>query len=201
MAALLVLVAAACSDDGRTLRPPSADQTTTTAAPDSGEVPSQQPGADGFTVRVDGFLPGAPLPASLTCDGDGQAPVVTWQNVPADAGALALALTDQSADGDVLWLVVGIDPGLAGIEGDDLPPGATTLPNSVGDAAWRPPCLPGGSDAHDFVFTLYALGDAAAVGAGEATTVISDLAGASLSTAAVAGTYPPPAESATSTTG
>ena len=193
LSAMTLLVA--CSDDGRTLREPLDDQTTTTAAAagagtGSTEPPGAVAGTNGFTVRVDGFLPGESLPTPLTCEGEDLAPVVTWQNVPSDAQQLALSMTDPDADGFVHWLVVGLDPLIAGVDGADLPAGATVLRNGDGEAAWAGPCPSAGDPAHDYVFTLYALADTAAVDtAGEPAAVLSDLAGTSLATTTVAGTY------------
>jgi Raf kinase inhibitor-like YbhB/YbcL family protein len=184
---------AGCGGDGRTLRAPSADQTTTTAVPavsDGSEAqPGAQAGAGGFTVRLDGVLPGAPLPASLTCEGGNDAPVLFWQNVPAEAAELAVSVTDPDAGGFVHWLVVGIDPSLAGMDGNDLPPGADALLNDAGEATWFGPCPPPGP-AHDYVFTLYALAEASTFDPlASATEVIGEMAGASLSVSTVTGTF------------
>ena len=190
-----VVTLGSCSDDGRTLREPLDDQTTTRAPAAAADGSSTQPpgavaGTEGFSVRVDGFLPGEAMPVALTCEGDDLPPVVSWQNVPADAQELAISMTDPGADGFVHWLVTSIDPSLAGIDGSDLPPGATVLQNGTGDIGWSGPCPPAGDAAHDYVFTLYALGEAGSVDtAAAAKTVLSDLAGASLATTTVAGTY------------
>jgi hypothetical protein len=196
-------VTAACSDDGRDLAEPSAEQTTTTEAPpatastpsaDDTQPAGFETGPDGFTVRVDQFLPGEPIPVAMTCEGEGEEPVVTWQNVPVAAQELALSVTDPDADGFVHWLVVGIDPSLAGLDGADLPPGSTPMVNDAGESAWFGPCPPPGQ-AHDYVFTLYALAEPSSLDpAGPAADAVSILAGAALATTTVAGTFTTPNE-------
>jgi hypothetical protein len=186
------------------MREPLDDQTTTTDAPDGADAaegsspPVAQTGPDGFTVRVDGVEAGGPLPATLTCEDGNQAPSLVWQNVPADAQELAISVTDPDAEGFVHWLVVGIDPSLAGLDGTDLPPGAQARLNGAGEASWFGPCPPPGP-AHDYVFTLYALGEQTSFDPiADTSEVISQLAGSSLGVTSTAGTFA--ATEATTTT-
>jgi hypothetical protein len=186
------------------MREPLDDQTTTTDAPGGADAaegsspPVAQTGPDGFTVRVDGVEAGGPLPATLTCEDGNQAPSLVWQNVPADAQELAISVTDPDAEGFVHWLVVGIDPSLAGLDGTDLPPGAQALLNGAGEASWFGPCPPPGP-AHDYVFTLYALGEQTSFDPiADTSEVISQLAGSSLGVTSTAGTFA--ATEATTTT-
>lgn len=190
----LVLVAA-CSDDGTELREPSADQTTTTeAAAEGSTVPDDDPSASepapgGFTLQVDGLAPGGAIPVALSCEGENQPPTLSWQNVPSSAAELAVTVVDPDAGDFVHWVVTGIDPGLAGFDGADLPPGATTLVNGAGEAGWFGPCPPPGME-HDYRFTLFALPRPSGIDPGsDPTEAIAALEASAAASTAVTGTF------------
>jgi Raf kinase inhibitor-like YbhB/YbcL family protein len=195
LACAALLLVAGCADRGREMREPLDSQTTTTRVPaaagaaEESRPPSLQTGPDGFTVRLDGTTAGGELPAAMSCEGDEVPPTVLWQNVPDQTAELALSMTDPDAEGFVQWLVVGIDPSLAGMDGADLPPGATALLNSSGEAAFAGPCPPGG-ERHDYVFTLYALAEERSFDPlADPQEVLSDLSGASVGITTVAASF------------
>jgi Raf kinase inhibitor-like YbhB/YbcL family protein len=149
-----LLVAAACSHDGRTLAPPRPGQTTTTRpAPvlGSGE------GSTVFSFGTSAVEDGGELPAKYTCAGDGISPELHWSNVPVDATSLAIVVRDRDADGFVHWLVTGIDPTLQGFAEGSVPEGAVEQVNTTGAIGWFAPCPPPGSDRHIYDFVLHVL--------------------------------------------
>jgi hypothetical protein len=100
---------------------------------------------------------GAAIPASFTCDGAGDAPLITWTAPPDGTVELAMSVTDSDADGFVHWLVVGL-PAQAGSLGGGEPTavGAEAV-NSFGNPGWGGPCPPPGDGPHTYVFTLHLL--------------------------------------------
>jgi Raf kinase inhibitor-like YbhB/YbcL family protein len=148
----LGVVVAGCSDDGRELVEPSAEQTTTLATT-STTGPSVAPMAFGSSA----FAAGAAIPARFTCDGETVSPPLAGSDVPADAAALGVVVTDPDANGFVHWVVAGIDPTTAGgVDAGSLPAGAVEGRNDAGGLGWVGPCPPSGT--HTYEFTLYALG-------------------------------------------
>lgn len=192
-----LVLAAACGGDGTELREPSADQTTTTeAAADGSTVPEAEAdpsgsevGPGGFTLQVDGLTPGGPIPVALSCEGENQPPELSWQNVPSSAAELAVTVVDPDADDFVHWVVTGIDPGLAGFDGADLPPGTATLLNGAGEVGWFGPCPPPGME-HDYRFTLFALPQPSGIDPeSDPTEAIAALEASAAATTAVTGTF------------
>jgi Raf kinase inhibitor-like YbhB/YbcL family protein len=190
-----LLLVAGCADRGREMREPLDSQTTTTRVPagagaaEESRPPAMQTGPDGFTVRLDGVAAGGELPVAMSCEGDEVPPTLVWQNVPDETAELALSMTDPDAEGFVHWLVVGIDPSLAGMDGADLPPGAEPLLNSSGEDAFAGPCPPGG-ELHDYVFTLYALAeDSSFDPLADPKQVLSELSGSSVGITTTSATF------------
>lgn len=101
------------------------------------------------------------LPVRFTCAGKGVSPPLTWSAPPAATRSLALVLDDPDAAGGAYthWVVV-VTPGTGA-----LPQGGAKRSlrarNSSGRASYAPPCPPPGDRAHHYVFTLYALNQAA----------------------------------------
>jgi Raf kinase inhibitor-like YbhB/YbcL family protein len=164
LAALMPAAAlAACSHDGRTLRPPRPDQTlsiitTTTAPSTTTSGASINPGDNtdqGMTVTAP-WQDNTRIDVRYTCKGANVSPAISWTGVPSQATELALAMTDLDADGFVHWLVAGIDPASTGIAEGKVPANAVQAINGFNKAAWGGPCPPSGQ--HRYLLTLYALG-------------------------------------------
>lgn len=165
----LVALSACDQRDGREMPPASPDQTasvlTTTTAPattdrlvepDSPEL-STLPAA-GFGLQMP-WIDDADIPVDHTCKGTPThdlAPRLTWTSVPAGTVELAIVLTDQTADGYVLWVMSGIDPNLGVVEAGVVPAGAVRATNSTGALGYSGPCPPSGT--HVYLAELFAIG-------------------------------------------
>jgi Raf kinase inhibitor-like YbhB/YbcL family protein len=184
----LLLLAAGCAHDGRTLRAPPPGVTapplpTTTA-------PGQKTAVVPLALSSTAFEPGGPVPLDYTCDGAGISPPVAWGAVPEGTVELALTVTDTDADGFVHWVLAHLDPGVQALAVGAVPDGAVEAKNGAGRAGWTGPCPPKGSGAHHYVFTLYALTAASGVTADmsgpDAIAAISQVPGL---TATLIGSY------------
>jgi Raf kinase inhibitor-like YbhB/YbcL family protein len=113
--------------------------------------------ADSITVTSSAFEADEPIPTHYTCDGHDISPPLTWDGVPADAGAVALVVDDPDAPGGtyVHWIVLDMDPTTTSIDEGSVPSGGVQAANSNGDAAYAGPCPPSGT--HHYRFTVYAL--------------------------------------------
>jgi Raf kinase inhibitor-like YbhB/YbcL family protein len=150
-----VLSLAACSSDGRTLRPAGPKQTlsivtttvppSTTAAPNAGALAVMAPWSDGGTID-----------AQYTCKGADISPAISWSGVPAGTQELAVTLTDIDASNFVHWVIAGLDPASSGIAAGKVPVGAVQAANGFGEAKYGGPCPPDGN--HTYLLRLYALG-------------------------------------------
>jgi Raf kinase inhibitor-like YbhB/YbcL family protein len=104
------------------------------------------------------FQNGAMIPTKFSCDDGGINPELEIQNVPPDAGSLALIVHDPDAPlagGFTHWVVWNIDPGTAVIKEDSVPPGSVEGNNGSGKFGWIAPCPPSGT--HHYEFRLFAL--------------------------------------------
>jgi Raf kinase inhibitor-like YbhB/YbcL family protein len=112
------------------------------------------------------FDVGGTIPIEFTCDGAGKSPPLVWGSVPEHTVELALTVTDSDASGFVHWVVAGLDPSVQALTTDVVPDGAVQARNDKGTVGWTGPCPPKGSDAHHYIFTLYALTGPSGVTAG-----------------------------------
>lgn len=140
---LSVLLGAGCASDGRELRTPEPWQTTTTRPAPPTSAPPSLTGSSGIELSSPDFEPGGPTPLDQTCAGGNRPPALEWTSVPAETAELAITLSEQTDPTKplLLWLVAGIDPTSAGIDGDPLPAGAVTALNDYGQSGWGNPCL------------------------------------------------------------
>ncbi len=168
--------------------------TTTTAPattarlvePDSPEL-STLPAA-GFSLQLP-WVDDANIPADHTCKGSPThdvAPRVAWTTVPAGTVELAIVLTDQTADGYVLWVMSGIDPNLGVIESGVVPAGAVRAANSTGALGYSGPCPPSGT--HVYLAELFAIGQQLELSDGvPASDAIAAIEAAAIDSATVSG--------------
>lgn len=203
------IVFAGCDyGDGRSLDPPTAPLPTTTLPPDSYEltepesVESAPVDADSDTIAVDlafelvtPWTAGGEIDRRHTCDSIGVSPALAWTAPPEGTAELALLMTEV-VDGSpdlppVHWVVVGIDAARTSIPEGGLAPGAVMLANSLGEAAWEPPCPTPGTTG-EYRFTMYALaeplGDQASLDTLPLDAVIDLIRFGSMSTAVAGGT-------------
>ncbi len=105
------------------------------------------------------FAEGDPIPRKFTCEGGDINPELQIQNVPPEAGSLALVVHDPDAPiegGFVHWVVWNIDPGTVLIKEESVPPGAMEGKNGAGRIGYMGPCPPPGN-FHHYEFRLYAV--------------------------------------------
>lgn len=120
-----------------------------------GRSAPEAPAGGPLTIGSPAFPDGAPIPVQYTCKGVNQAPPLTWS---APLGA-ALVVDDPDAPSGpyIHWIVVGIPPGPGSTADGQTPAGASSLPNSAGQAGYSGPCPPAGSGVHHYRFTLHQL--------------------------------------------
>jgi len=148
--ALLVALAGCGGQGGSRTTGPQTPKVTTL-----GRTVAQAPGTGPVTIASPAFADGAPIPAQYTCKGADVAPPLTW-SAPL-GGALVVDDTDAPRGPYVHWIVVGIPPGPGSTGDGQTPAGATSLPNSAGQAGYSGPCPPAGTGVHHYRFTLYQL--------------------------------------------
>ena len=109
-----------------------------------------------MTVRSGAFVQDT-LPQRYTCQtARPLSPPLSWSGAPPGTKSIALVADDSSApiSPQVYWIVFDISPETSLLQEGQLPPGARQAQNSMGQAAYDPPC-PRGS--HEYRFTVYAL--------------------------------------------
>lgn len=99
------------------------------------------------------------IPVAFTCDGDNDPPIVTIESVPAGVAQFAMVVDDPDAPGVdpfVHWVVYGIpaDTNEFTDAEDNLIYGMT----DAGVVGWFGPCPPPGDGPHEYVCTLFGLG-------------------------------------------
>src|SRR5437660_4335319 len=147
----LAVAPAACGGHGDTrMTAPLTPKVTTL-----GRTVPAAPAGGPLTISSPAFPDGAPIPAQYTCKGADVAPPLTW-SAPL-GGALVVDDTDAPRGPYVHWIVVGIPPGPGSTGDGQTPAGATSLPNSAGQAGYSGPCPPAGTGVHHYRFTLYQL--------------------------------------------
>ena len=203
--ALMTLVSACDTGDGRSLREPTPEQraavptTTTTTTSTLVAPPADLAGgsvatttaavaAQPFSLSARWSL-GSVIEAPFTCDGEDRSPLVTWTAPPAGTVELALVLTDDDAPGYVHWAVAGIPP-TAGEKGEGATiTGAVEGVNSGGSVGWLGPCPPAG-ETHTYRLTMYALNQQAELPERYTGADLQAVAGsAALAVAEVTATY------------
>ncbi|OBH35810.1 hypothetical protein A5692_11100 [Mycobacterium sp. E342] len=149
LAPVLGLAGCGGHGDSRTTAPSTPKVTTL------GRSVPAAPAGGPLSIASPAFADGAPIPVRYTCKGANMAPPLTWS---APLGA-ALVVDDPDAVNGlyVHWVVVGIAPGSGSTADGQTPAGATTLPNTGGQAAYLGPCPPAGTGTHHYRFTLYQL--------------------------------------------
>jgi phosphatidylethanolamine-binding protein (PEBP) family uncharacterized protein len=160
-ASAIVLVLAACSRDGRSLRAPRPDQNqsivTTTATPTTvaGAVINPPKVAPGLPQPVfsASWASGQPLPATAACKGI--SPELSWANVPGEISELAVTMVDLQNGNAGHWIIAGLSPSSTGLQAGTIPAGAIQAKNYILGNGWAPPCPNTGT--HTYLFTLYFL--------------------------------------------
>lgn len=195
---LLSLTAlSACNDDGRTLREPTLTTAFVTTVPSTttiGVEPTDYTDFYATTAWPDGGV----VPVQNSCDGEGLSPSVTWGNVPANATAIGIVVTDSTdllADGSesILWVAaIPLADFIAGIPEGGTPDQAVQGLNSAGGIGWVAPCPPAGK-THRIDFTVFAMRDATAITSGmSGNDMRSAIIDAAIDEFTVSGSYSAP---------
>lgn len=155
LAAVLVLVLAACSSDD------SADttamvETTTTERP----LPTSAPPLPPMEVTATSFAEGEVIPVKYTCDGADVSPRLDIQYIPSGTMTLAVIVDDPDAPIGVWdhWVEFDIpyEEGADVTWAEDSGRLGTPGVNSWNVTGYRGPCPPEGQN-HRYFFTVYAV--------------------------------------------
>jgi Raf kinase inhibitor-like YbhB/YbcL family protein len=170
----------------------SSSSTTTTSSSPATSSTAVESGRVGATLQFTGpWDDGDPIPVEYTCDGAGDAPLITWTTPPDGAAELALSVVDPDAEGFVHWLIIGLtgEAGSVG-GGEPLVAGAVEATNSFGNPGWGGPCPPPGASPHTYVFTLHVLDQQIELPAETPTNeLLTAIDAATASSVAFTGTY------------
>ncbi|TAG21699.1 MAG: YbhB/YbcL family Raf kinase inhibitor-like protein [Rhodobacterales bacterium] len=115
-----------------------------------------------------GTLPDAQVLNGFGCEGPNLSPALAWSGVPEAAESLILTLYDPDAptgSGWWHWTVANIPADVtglpAGATAGTLPEGAVEGRTDFGNPGFGGACPPEGAAPHRYVFTLYAIPEAA----------------------------------------
>jgi Raf kinase inhibitor-like YbhB/YbcL family protein len=205
------MLAAACNDDGRTLREPRPDQTqsiSTLASTTEGDVidtvqdttdgsvvdttavgdTASLPGGDENLILTAPWAAGEAIDPRFTCDGDNIAPALQWTAAPEGTVEIAITMRDMNSNFQH-WGIAGISPEQTSLEEDTVPLGAYEARNGAGDIGYAGPCPPSGS-THTYVITVHYLGSSTNLTDGVAGSELVDgIAAAELASVEVEGTF------------
>ena len=194
--AAAALAVAACSHDGRTLRPAGPAQTasiittttsTVAAAAKAGSASSGVTGGSGMAIATP-WADGTQIDTQYTCRGADTSPAISWSGVPSTAKELALAFTDLDADNFVHWVIAGLPPNAVGIAANTVPTNAILASNGFNEAAYSGPCPPDGQ--HTYLMTLYALGAPSGLTTGiDGKAAIDKLEAGQIASTAISGVF------------
>lgn len=146
------------------------------------------------------FANGARLPERFTADGEGISPPLVWGEVPAGTRSLVLIVEDPDAPARnplvhaVIWGIPAgerrLAEGAIAAGGGSSADGRDIGRNSYFAEGWLPPDPPTGHGTHDYVFQLFALGEAEPLGANPGrSAVMAAMAGRVLAAGMLVGTY------------
>jgi Raf kinase inhibitor-like YbhB/YbcL family protein len=116
-----------------------------------------------FTLRTDAILENGYFDPRYTCDIDNSSPELRWEDPPKNTQGFALIVEDLSTPQRfVHWVVYQIPVNVhhlpAGIPAQEtLPNGIKQGINGWGKLGYGGPCPPQPSEAHLYLFRLYAL--------------------------------------------
>ena len=116
--------------------------------------------APSFSLNTNGFLDKGIMPVLYTCDSKDISPQFSITNTPPKTQSLAFILVDEDAPSPHFyhWVLFNLPANTTELkQGPDQPPAGTIAGiNSFNKPGYNGPCPPKGN-AHNYVFTLYAL--------------------------------------------
>lgn len=151
----------ACSRDGRVLREsgPGQGESIAIVATTESSIAGSDTATSTFAVSGTWLASGS-LDPRHTCFGSNISPALTLANVPAGTQSLAISLYETTNPDQPLWVVANIDPSTTVIQEGGTPSGAIVGAAFNGDKimdGYSGPCVTD-SELHEFVLTIYALG-------------------------------------------
>ena len=110
-----------------------------------------------ITLISPAFKNGDFIPRKYSCQGEDINPALQWKGIPSETKSLVLVVDDPDAPGGTWthWLVWNINPQIASIAENSVPPRAILGTNNFQKLAYGGPCPPSG--VHRYFFKLYAL--------------------------------------------
>jgi len=178
--AVLALLAATDSPDGRAMKQPSADQNQSIAIATTAPAFVAAPVGKSMTLTTP-WAEGAAIDARYTCKAESVSPPLQFANLPEGAVTLALVLTDIDANNVVHWAMANISLADANISEGVTPNGAIQALTAQGTNGYWAPCPPAGT-THNYKLTGYAISQQLEFADGvDATTLVSALEASSLS--------------------
>jgi Raf kinase inhibitor-like YbhB/YbcL family protein len=148
---------AACSSDGRELRPPSPDQTAsivTSSTTGPVTTPVTIDPIDGPAMSLP-WVDGTAIPVDYTCQGLDVSPGIAWSALPTGTVEVAIVMTEST--GFVHWVVAGLDPLVGQVSQGGVPEEAVQSRNDFGTTGYQGPCPIAGTGVHQYFVTVYAL--------------------------------------------
>ena len=146
-----------CSDESKTANKQSLENEIKIDNTDNKE---NQTKGENLRLFTNSFEHKKPIPAKYTCDGEGIAPDLRWENTTSNTKSFVLIMDDPDAVGGIWdhWVVYNIPANVDHIkEGGILPDGAKVGKSTNGKNSYVAPCPPKGTGVHNYTFKLYAL--------------------------------------------
>jgi Raf kinase inhibitor-like YbhB/YbcL family protein len=203
-ALVMVVAAASCRHDGRTLHDPppgfSSVSISVTSRPDDtddagfdtlspDETDDTFPPIEATDVVTAPWEDGAVIDARYTCDGLNVAPALSWTPAPLGTAEIAITLEDLDAPTFVHWIIAGLAPDTVSLAEGIVPIGAYEATNGLGDIGYTGPCPPAGEE-HLYLITVHYLGVPTGLLDGvPGDELFSSIVTAEAATAEVTGTY------------
>ena len=176
------LLLAACSRDGRDMKPPTADQTETIAIATTiaeSVAPVQE-----LSIAAP-WQDGEPLNAQFTCEGSKLSPEFDIAGLPDGTVMWGVSIIDITSSDAVHWAVANVSPTITRVDTGVVPEGAVQSLNRVNKVGYAAPC-PKVGEPHTYLFTVYALSQQLEVIDGvDGETMLASLEAASLDTTSI----------------
>lgn len=157
---------------------------------DSDALPPTSPSPFGIVAP---WLDGGSIDPINTCDGDNLSPAMSWTGVPDGTIELAVALVDESIDNGppfIHWVLAGLNPADISVIEGSTPLGAIQGLNFFGNIGYDGPCPPPGDPAHVYRLTIYALNQQVELADGTpATDLLNFVQTVAVASSDVTGTY------------
>ncbi len=112
-------------------------------------------------VRSPHFQQGESIPIRFTCDGEDEAPLISWRRPPDGTRAVVFVMDDPDAPGGIFahWVAFNLDPtdnSTGSLIAGDASETAVEGLNDFGANGYGGPCPPPG-EAHEYRFSVFAL--------------------------------------------